>query len=152
MTSFDTTLEKFSNQHSKVYQLHFPIPDRISKPFMSNENKRVKCLINNKVELRSGLMPQGDYWYLICNNRIQKKLGIKVGDKVTIAIEKDDSKYGMDIPEELEVMLDQDQEAGKIFESLTPGKQRSLIYLVNKLKYYGLKIHRFIPTKSRWHG
>jgi uncharacterized protein YdeI (YjbR/CyaY-like superfamily) len=40
----------------------------------------------------------------------------------------------MPMPEELEAVFDSDPIAFKFFEKLTPGKQRSLLHLVGKVK------------------
>ena len=38
------------------------------------------------------------------------------------------------MPEEMEEIMAQDPEVDKVFHSLTPGKQRSLLYLIGKPK------------------
>ena len=48
----------------------------------------------------------------------------------------------MPVPEEFELVIFGDEEAAYYFESLTPGKQRSLIYLVGKIKSSDIKINR----------
>ena len=52
------------------------------------------------------------------------------------------SKYGVDMPEELQAALDQDPLAMEFFDLLTPGKQRNLIYLVNKVKNTNSRINK----------
>ena len=141
-----TTLEKFPKEQSKVFGLHFPIEKTIAEKFIAGENRRVKCLINGGVEIRSGLMPFQDYWYILCNQQIQKKLKLTPGDPVEITIEKDNSKYGMDVPEELEVMLDQEPEASGFFEQLTSGKQRNLIYIVSQVKNSNSRINKALAV------
>lgn len=120
--------------NSGVYGLHLPIKKEIASEFIDGSNRRVKCTINNQLTVTSGLMPFSDYWYIILNQEVQKKLGIEIGDEVEVHIEKDNSEYGMDMPEELRVLLDQDTTGNRYFHALTPGKQRNLIYIVNKVK------------------
>lgn len=137
-----TTLEKFTKEASKVYGLHFPIPNSVAEQFINKDNKRVKCSIAGEVIIRSGLMPFEGYWYILCNQSIQKQLNIALGQIIELEIEKDDSEYGVDMPEELQVMLDQEPEALVFFEQLTPGKQRNLIYLVSQVKNTNSRINK----------
>ena len=65
-----------------------------------------------------------------------------MGDQVTITLEKDTSEYGMPMPESLMLLLDQDEEGSKYFHELTPGKQRSLIYIVSKVKNIDKQINK----------
>lgn len=137
-----TTLEKFPKQVSKVYGLHFPVHKSIAEQFIEGDNRRVKCSIAGEVIIRSGLMPFEEYWYVLCNQSIQKKLNIVLGQSIELEIEKDDSEYGMEMPEELQIMLDQELEASGFFKQLTPGKQRNLIHLVAQVKNTNSRINK----------
>nr|WP_246628800.1 YdeI/OmpD-associated family protein [Algoriphagus marincola] len=79
-------------------------------------------------------MKAREYWYILITKNLRKKLGVKESNAYVITLEQDQSEYGHEVPEEFEVLLDQDEEGQKYFNSLTPGKQRSLIYLVTKVK------------------
>lgn len=140
--SFNSYLAKFNNEESKVYKLHFPLPVEISESLLNEDIKRVSCLINEKVEIRSGLMPFKSYWYILANESLRKKLKIQIGEKVCITIKPDFSKYGMDMPLELEEVLSQNSAAEKHFETLTPGKQRNLIYLITQVKNTQSRINK----------
>ncbi|MEQ9302344.1 MAG: YdeI/OmpD-associated family protein, partial [Marinoscillum sp.] len=61
-------------------------------------------------------------------------LGIEEGDEISVTIEKDHSEFGHEVPESFQVLLDQDEAGRSFFEELTKGKQRSLIYIVKKVK------------------
>ncbi len=114
----------------------FPhIPAEYAKPFLSDKNRRVICILNDKIRLHSALMHdgKGDFFINI-NKATRKKLNIEDGDEVRITLEPDTSKYGMEVCEEMEEMLAQDPEFKAYFDKLTPGKQRRLIYLSGKAK------------------
>ncbi len=87
-------------------------------------------------------MPWGDGSYIMVNKKIRERLGLKEGDPVTLQLKKDTSEYGMPMPESLQVMLDQDDTGSNYFHALTPGKQRSLIYLVSKVKNIDKQINK----------
>jgi len=57
-----------------------------------------------------------------------------VDDQVTLKIEKDHSEFGHEVPESFQTLLEQDPIGKAHFDALTPGKQRSLIYVVGKVK------------------
>ncbi|MEQ8474435.1 MAG: YdeI/OmpD-associated family protein [Marinoscillum sp.] len=131
---FKSHLQKFSEANSGVYSLHIPVDKEIADRFINGTNRRVKCTINHQTTIFSGLMPFTAYWYILINQELQKKLGINIGDEVDIELEKDNSEYGMEMPEELQVLLAQDPLGNEYFHDLTPGKQRNLIYIVSKVK------------------
>lgn len=139
---FKTTLQKFTDSHSSVYKLHFPVPFEVAEKFIEGEQRRVKCSINDLATINCGLMPFQDYWYILVNQNLQKELNLELGDEVDISLEKDQSKYGMDMPEELMALLDQDPLADQFFHHLTPGKQRNLIYIVSKVKNTDSRINK----------
>jgi hypothetical protein len=73
-------------------------------------------------------------YYISLNKTTRDSLGISVGDKVDVELVRDESKYGLPMPEELQAVLDQDPEGDKLFHSLTNGKQRTILYYVAKNK------------------
>ena len=64
----------------------------------------------------------------------QKELGVVLNDYLELQIFEDTSKYGVDMPEELEAVLLTDYDAYQMFAAFTPGKQRSIIYSVIRIK------------------
>lgn len=110
------------------------IPKNVAENFLENNDRRVVCTINNNIIIHAALMPaDGDYFIMI-NKSIRKKLSISEGSALQIELEKDTSKYGMEMPNEFQEMLDQESDAFDYFSKLTPGKQRTLIHLVGKVK------------------
>jgi len=64
----------------------------------------------------------------------QKTLHIFPNDYFGLQFFEDTSKYGVAVPEEFEAVLLSDYDAHQIFESLTKGKQRGLIYMIDRFK------------------
>lgn len=97
--------------------------------------RRVVCTINGELSFQCSLMPNGQgQYYISVNKENRSRLGIGPGDRVQVQLERDHSKYGLPMPEELQAVLDQDPDGNKMFHALTNGKQRSLIYFVSKGK------------------
>ena len=130
-SAFTSTLEHF---HNKLWSYYIPIPKKIGDQFVEGDNRRVLCSINGSTPIHSALMHKDGDFTIYVNTELQKKLGIEEGDTVNVRLEKDTSEFGLPLPESFEVLLAQDDEGRAYFQSLTMGKQRSLIYIVQKVK------------------
>ncbi len=94
------------------------------------KSKRVVCSINGSEGFQCALMPSGDIFYIIVNKKKRDALGIAAGDTVGVELVRDESKYGLPMPDELQEVLNQDPEGDRLFHGLTAGKQRSLLYYI----------------------
>ncbi len=104
--------------------------------------RRVVCTINKGESFQCALLPSAEYFYIIVNKKRRLSLGITAGDKVDVVLAKDESKYGLPMPEEFKEVLKQDAEGDRLFHDLTAGRQRSLIYFVISGRDVDLRIHR----------
>lgn len=128
---FESQVGKFDFNH---WSYHLPVPDEYALQLMDKENKRVMVWLANDGPYHMALMKSKEYWYILVNQELRKKHQLKEGSKIKVQLAKDPNFYGHELPEELEVLLDQDKEGHNYFKSLTPGKQRSLVYIVTKVK------------------
>lgn len=119
---------------SDLWRFHLLIPDEVSARFIDGNNRRVICEMPDGEEYQLALMPSGKGWYLLMNQKMVKKYHLKEGGRVSIVLSKDNSEFGMEVPEEFTAVLEMEPQAKQAFEDLTKGKQRSLIYIVNKVK------------------
>jgi hypothetical protein len=103
------------------------------------------CTVNKDLSFQAGMVALGNgNAYITLNAARMKKLGVKFGDTVTVELQPDSSKYGMDIPEELAELLKQDEEGKRRFKMLPPGKQRYIIYYVGQVKSSQLRVERAV--------
>lgn len=117
---------------------HLFIPEDIFKPFAEAKQFRVKikATFNQKsIEFYAAVKKDKntDDYKLMFGKRLQKELGVFLNDYFEMQLFEDTSKYGVEMPEELDAVLQTDYEAFEIFESLTPGKQRSIIYTIIRI-------------------
>lgn len=121
------------------------IPERIVKTLGGIQSGRLICTVNGSLSFQCGLvaLSQGNA-YITINKARMKKLKVKVGDSVRVKLEKDESEYGMDMPEELEALLQQDEEGMRRFKLLAPGKRRYIIQYVGSVKSPRLRLDRAI--------
>lgn len=103
--------------------------------------KRVVCSINGGESFQCALLPSGDLFYIIVNKKKRDSIGIVAGDLVKVELLKDESKYGLPMPAELCEVLNQDADGDRLFHALSPGKQRSLIYMVSNVTNIDNRIH-----------
>jgi len=93
--------------------------------------RRVVCTMNGVETIQCPLMGNGmGGYYISLNKDMRTRLCISVGDKVDVELTRDESKYGSPMPKELREVLRQDPDGDRMFQTLTPGKQRILLYLV----------------------
>lgn len=124
-----------SQQDTALWDIHIPVPKDIAKAFLKADAKRVVCTINDTITFQCAIMPKGDGGHFIMLNKENRtKLKLQIGDPIDIALKKDESQYGLPMPEEMEELLLMDEEGSMCFHKLTPGKQRSLLFLVGKPK------------------
>ena len=129
---FTSVLELSNN---KLWGAHFVVPDIIARVFVSNDVRRVVCVLNEKIEYQCALLPKGDGSFLITvNKKIRDTLGLKAGSPLTASLRKDESEYGLPMPDELDEVLRQDESGSRLFHALTPGKIRTLLYIVGQIK------------------
>ncbi len=129
---FNSTLEKSTN---RLWGSHFRVPQEIVKRLMKGADRRVVCTLNDKVTYQCAMLPQqGGRFVISVNKSLCKKLKLDYGMDVQASLKKDESEYGLPLPEELEEVFRQDAAGKKLFHALTKGKQRTLLYIVGRGK------------------
>lgn len=131
MISLEGKLGKFDFNH---WHYHIPIPDVIAEQMMDETHRRVLIWIKDSGPYHMALMKAKECWYVLVNQELRKKLDLDEESAFAVKIERDHSEFGHDVPDEFQILLDQDEVGNEYFRSLTPGKQRSLIYIVTTVK------------------
>ena len=137
------------NYRSYINKLpHLPghyieVPPDVVQQLGGKFKVRLLCTINDKLTFQGGLVALGvGAGYISINNKRLKQLGLQQGDEVQVKLEPDESEFGMEIPEELTELFNQDEEGKRRFDLLPPGKQRYIIYYVSGVKSSQLRIDR----------
>lgn len=137
--------EKLKLVHTNIRNII--IPNSVYKPFVDKLKNRVKVALvfkNIQLNFYAAIKKDkisGDYKMMLSKQK-QKELGLSLGDEFYIQLFEDTSKYGVEMPEELEAVLMSDFDANQIFESFTAGKKRSIIYGVLRYKTSQQKIDK----------
>lgn len=148
---FTAILDKFD---SNLWGHHILVPDVLALPFITEAgDRRVVCTLQDTLEFQCALMPKGDGGFFInINKQIRDSLHLKVGMPVQVTLRKDTSEYGLPMPEELAELLQMDEEGDRLFHALTPGKQRTLLYIIGKPKSSDKRIQYAIAVVEHLKG
>lgn len=124
----------------KLKLFYVRIPKEILKSMRSDDdksktNQRFKITLNSKITWSGGsvALEEGDAYITVSKARM-RELEINLQSKVQVFLEKDNSEFGLEVPEEFIELLSQDFEAHRRFYLLSKGLQRATIYIVNQLK------------------
>ena len=138
------TFKSHIDHLSKLKLHHITVPAEIVVE-VGGIGTRVMCSINGNKAFHAGMVALGGGAAYITVNKVRmKKYAVEKGDIIGATIELDNSKYGVEVPEELEALLEQDDEGARRFEMLSPGKQRYIIHYVSQVKSSQKKIDRAI--------
>ncbi|NJK83404.1 MAG: YdeI/OmpD-associated family protein [Saprospiraceae bacterium] len=98
-----------------------------------------------KLTFQCGLNHLGDgNFFIILGSKNLKEINKQFGDKVYFELTEDPNPLGVDMPEVLEAVLEQDQDLKAVFDSLTLGKKRNVIHSINKIKDIDRQIQKII--------
>ncbi|TAE30965.1 MAG: DUF1905 domain-containing protein [Candidatus Kapaibacterium sp.] len=126
------------------------VPNDVAEAFKNEGVKRVvACLVSNKAEheYQCGLLPVGEgNTGIMINKKIRTKLSIGEGSRLLVRLRADESEYGLEMPEELAELMNQDEDGSRLFHALTKGKQRTLIYVVSSVKNSERRIERALTV------
>ena len=135
----------FKITHIDLHNIFIPKEIYISFADKNMSRVKVKILFNDKVlDFYAAVKKDknsGNFKMMFSKQK-QKELNLSLGDEFKMQLFEDTSKYGVDVPEELEEVFLTDYEAFKIFETLTKGKQRSIIYGLIRFKTSQQKIDK----------
>ena len=123
------------------------LPEEIIKPFFEKSLKRVKVIAtfeDKELLFHGAIQKRHDEHYMLFGKRYQKELGIFPNDYFQLQFFEDDSKYGAEMPEELDAVLRSDDEVFQIFDSFTAGKKRGIIYMIARYKNSQTRIDKSI--------
>jgi hypothetical protein len=127
-------------------KMQLVVPKEALKAFLDQGHNRAKVRASfedKTLEFHAAIKKYDvDSYCIYFSKGKQKELGLFINDYFYIQFFEDDSKYGVELPEELEAVLMTDEVAYQIFESFSPGKQRSLIYSILRLKNSDLRISK----------
>ncbi len=139
---FSANISRFED--SEIYWTSIIIiPDEIYREMIKiATDKRILCSINKSIYFHCGMLPKKPFHYIMLSKEKIKTLNLEINDEVSVEIFPDKSEFGMEMCEELQEVLFSDPDGNLLFEKLTSGKKRSIIYLISKTKNTQLRIEK----------
>lgn len=114
---------------------YLQIPATIVNQFKNKRQTRFICTLDKKISFQCGLNHLGDgNFFIIISTKNLKVCGKQQGDKINFEIKEDPNPLGVEIPEVLQALLEQDASLKTQFDGLTMGKKRSIIHAISKIK------------------
>ncbi len=140
---FEQPVQQLDKQKGGYYYL------KVDASYVNQYEKkratRLICTIDGKVSYACGLNHYGDgNYFIILATRNFKKLGKNTGDLVSFEISEDPNPLGVEIPEVLQVLLDQDSQAKATYDSMTDGRKRTLIYTIKPVKDIDRQVQKIL--------
>ncbi len=129
---FDTILIKPETVGAWTF---FIIPFNVEEEFGQKNHVKVKGSING-VEFRSSLTPRGDgQHYMVVSKSVQETAGITRGDVIHVVMEPDTEERLVEIPELIQNIFKENEEAGKTFEKLSYTRRKDFVdYIIDAKK------------------
>lgn len=144
MKEFKDQQEIYQFEKKRGGYCYLKIDASTIEQFEKKSKTRLICAID-KFEFQCGVNHYGDgSFYIILSKKNLKNIRKKPGDEVEFVLREDPNPLGVEMPETLEVLLEQDPELSKLFEKFTPGKKRSVIHEISRIKDIDRQIARSI--------
>lgn len=142
--SYKTEIRRLDNLKLFYIEIPFDVLTFFSDAETKNMyNQRLMISINNCDLWHGGVIALGNRTgYISIKGKILKDLGVHLDDEVDVYLTEDRSEYGMPFPEEVKEILAQNPSYEKFFYSLSMGKRRYVLYLVDQLKNVDKRIER----------
>ncbi|MRX47924.1 YdeI/OmpD-associated family protein [Pedobacter puniceum] len=117
----------------------------IINQFQNKRHTRFLFTLEDSLTFQCGLNHLGDgNFFIILSNSNLANVQKKLGDEIHFELNEDPNPLGVDMPEVLEVLIEQDEHLKTIFESLTPGKKRNIIHQISRIKDIDKQIQKSI--------
>ena len=103
--------------------------------FPQGRKTRVILNIDDVLELQCGLQGYGDgrYFSMIGKSRLNGYT-LEQGQAISVVVYEDPNPLGVEIPEVLEALLEQDDIAKRVWTKLTDGRKRTLCHTLYRIK------------------
>ena len=102
-----------------------------------------------RISFHAAIQKREGKYVMMFGKNYQKTLGIFPNDILQLQFLEDDSKYGVVLPEEFEAVLFSDPDAYDLFETLTPGRKRGLIYAIARYRNSQTRIDKTLQLCER---
>ncbi len=145
MKSFQSEQSIKQLEKRKGGYFYLKIDADIINQFENKRKTRFLCTLERQVTFQCGLnhLGEGNFFIILSTKNLQT-VGKQLGETIAFEIAEDPNPLGVEMPEILEVLLEQDDQAKRIFEALTLGKKRNIIHTMSRIKDVDKKVQTAI--------
>jgi hypothetical protein len=129
---FDAKVQLFAFEKFSMSGVYLPKKLEPKLPLKATPRLRISGEING-IRFEGALQPTKRGWYLMVSRRLLKICESGVGEKVRVEFDIADQN-AVEVPDDLRMALDADDEMAAKWNALTPGKRRSRAYLISTAK------------------
>jgi Bacteriocin-protection, YdeI or OmpD-Associated/Domain of unknown function (DUF1905) len=126
-----------------------PVPDEIAAAWKKARVRRLTGTVNGHAINRALMNHAGGGSFLIVNRDFMKEAGISLKTPAVLAFQPDPTPDRLDMPEEFRLALDQDDAARARWDTVTPGRQRSLLVYITGAKTEPTRIKRALDLAQK---
>lgn len=124
---------------------YLKIDAEIIHQFKNKRQTRFLCTLEKSLTFQCGLNHLGDgNFFIILSAKNLQSVNKNLGDIIQFELNEDPNPLGVDMPEVLAAILEQDETVKATFDSLTLGKKRNVIHQINKIKDVDKQIQKSI--------
>lgn len=147
--TFEQSIRKLEDRKGGYYYLQ--VDADIVEQFEKKRKTRLICVVDGHLSYPCGLnhLGDGNFFIILANARL-KQLDKGLGDQVSFEIYEDPNPLGVEVPEVLQVLLAQDEEAQATYDALTDGKKRNLIFTINRVKNIDLQVKKALAMLEEY--
>jgi len=119
------------------------ISNEVVANFPKGARTRVVLRINGGGDIQCGLNTHSPgIRCMMVNKSYMKNLGLMAGEKVDIEIFEDPNPLGVEIPEVLLALLEQDPIVAEVWARMTDGRKRTICHSTKRIKNVDLQVER----------
>jgi hypothetical protein len=132
-------------QHEGINAGYIEFPFNVSEVFGIRGMVKIKALFDGKVEYRGIMSNMGTGCHiLILTQEVRRKLEKTFGDSVSVELEQDLKVREVLIPEDVQVLLNENPEEKAFFEKLSYTHRKEYVNWINSAKRKETRVKRII--------
>lgn len=137
-----TVIKRLDPQKGSYHYLF--VPGKVVASLPAQKKTRLICTLN-QFSFPCGLNPLGEgNFFIILGKEKMDKSNTSLGQEVQFSLIESPHLLGIEVPEVLTVLLEQDPLAKAVYNGLTDGKKRSLIFSLQKTKNTDLQVQKIL--------
>lgn len=130
------------------YTQHVLIPDDLFQKFREAQVKRIQVWFNSVGPFHLALNSKNGRGFLYISGATLKRIDAFPFEEIPVVIQPDETKYQAPEPKEWMELIEADEEIRNRFHALTIGKQRSILFAIDRMKSESARIRKTVSVAN----